>query len=198
MSGHHRQAQAAGPGRDGGRADRLREEAVLEQSFAEGHGIVGLTDHQRDDLSLRSAGFESLLSQPRAQRGGVRAELLDPLRALLEELECRRGCGNGRGRRRGREDERSRRVHQEVDQLGRSADVGAVSAQSLPERPDDHVHLARQSRRGDRAASPGAETAGGVRLVDHEPAPMPARQVREIRERGHVAVHREDTVGDDQ
>ena len=51
---------------------------------------------------------------------------------------------------------------------------------------------------GDRAAPARAERAGGVRLVDHQPAAVVAGQPHQVLQRGDVAVHREDAVGDDQ
>ncbi len=126
---------------------------------------------------------------------------------------CRRSTRSGRsassssaagaaatagGRRGGREDERPGGVDEEVHQLTRAADVGAVAAERLAERADDHVDLVGESGRRDRAAPAGSDAAGGVGLVDQQAAAVAAGEVRELRQRGDVAVHREDAVGDDQ
>ena len=88
-------------------------------------------------------------------------------------------------------------VDEELGQLGRPADVGAVAAEGLAERADQDVHLVLEAGRGDRAAPAGSQAAGPVGLVDHEPAAVAARQLGELRQGRDVAVHREDAVGDD-
>ena len=70
----------------------------------------------------------------------------------------------------GGEDERPGDVDQQVDDLRARADVGAVAAERLAQRADDDVDLAGRARRRDRAAPAGADRAGAVRLVDHQPA----------------------------
>ena len=64
--------------------------------------------------------------------------------------------------------QRHRHAHSPTER--RPADVGAVAAQRLAERADDHVDLAGQTRGRDRAAAAGADAAGGVGLVDEQAA----------------------------
>src|SRR5439155_15043101 len=96
------------------------------------------------------------------------------------------------------EDERSRGVDQEIDDLRARADIGAVAPQRLPERADDYVHLAGQSGLGDGPTPARAQRARRVRLVDHQAAAVAAREVEQLGDRGDVAIHREDGVRDDQ
>ena len=128
----------------------------------------------------------------------VAAQLLDHVRARLEHVESRERGADRRRRRRGRVDERPGGVDEQLDQLGRGAGVGAVAAERLAERADDHVDLAGEPGGGDRPASAGPERAGAVRLVDHQQAVVAAGELDELAQRRDVAVHREDAVGDDQ
>src|SRR6201999_1130511 len=101
------------------------------------------------------------------------------------------------GRRwRRREDEGAGAVDEQVDGLRVGADIGTVGAERLAEGADDDVNLAAEAGGGDRAATTGTDGAGGVRLIDHQPAAVAAGQLAESRQRRHVAVHREDAVAD--
>ena len=195
---HRRQTQAAGSGRDRGRPDRLREDALGQQALAEGHRVVGLADHQRHDLRLGPDRLESLGPQSLAEGRRIRPQAFDALGSVGKQLERRPSGGDGGGRRGGREDERPRGVDEEVHQLARAADVGAVAAERLAERADDHVDLVGDSGGRDRAAPAGSDAAGGVGLVDEQAAAVAPSEVRELRQWSDVPVHREDAVGDDQ
>ncbi len=198
VGGHDGQTQATGAGRDGRWPDGLGEDPIGEEPLAERHRVAGLSDHQRNDLCVRSGRLQAFGPEPVTEYGGIRPQALHPLGAFGEQLQSRRCSRHRRGRRSGREDERAGGVDQEVGQLPRAADVGAVAAERLAQGPDDQVDLARQAAGGHRAPAPGPETAGGVGLIDHQPAAMAPRQGRQLPQRRDVPVHGEDAVGDDQ
>ena len=183
----------------GRRPDRLGEHAALERPLAERHRAAGVADHAPGRSGCATARRRGPARQRLPQHRAVSPQLLDHARLAVEQRERRerRRPITGGGRR-GREDERPRGVDQQVDDLGARADVGAVAAERLAERADDHVHLAGEPGLGDRAAPARPERAGGVRLVDHQAAAVAARQLEQLGDRGDVAVHREDRVGDDQ
>ena len=144
------------PGGHGRRPDRLREDAALERALAERHRAPRVADDHRHDLGPRAAGVEPLRVERLAQGRRVAAQLLDQPGPVGEQRERRQRGADRRRRRRGREDERPRGVDQQLDDLGRGADVGAVAAERLAERADDDVDLAaRARRRRPRRARPG-------------------------------------------
>ena len=79
-----------------------------------------------------------------------------------------------------------------------AGDVGAVGAQRLAQRADDHGDLALEPGLGTGAASPRADRADRVRLVDHHRHVMAVGEADDVLERRDVAVGGEDPVGDDQ
>ena len=145
-----------------------------------------------------SATGKPCFAQGAAQRSGVGAQPPDAVRAFGQELERRQRARDLRRRRRRREDQRARRVDQVLDDLGARADVGAVGAEGLAERADDHVHLALQAGSGDRASASRPDVPGRVGLVDDKPRAVDLRELDDVGERGDVAVHREHRVGHDQ
>ena len=76
--------------------------------------------------------------------------------------------------------------------------VGAVGAERLAERPDDHVDLVLEPGSATEPAPAGPDAAGAVGLVDHHARVVALRQLDDLGQRRDVAVHREDAVGHDQ
>ena len=157
-----------------------------------------IAEHERHDVHLVLAHGEALRGQRAAQASSIGVQALHPVRALLQKRKCRQCPGHG-GRRRGRgEDQRTGGVDQVARQLAIAAHVGAVGAEGLAERADDHVDLSLQAggRNGPAAARP--EDPDRVCLVDHHTRADRARDFHDLDQRCHVAVHREHRVGDDQ
>ena len=102
------------------------------------------------------------------------------------------------GRRQPRgEDERPGDVDEELHDLRARAHVSAVAAQSLAQRADDHVDLVLEPELGHGAASTRAEHAGGVSLVHEHAQTMALRELDDLGQWRHIAIHREHAVGDD-
>ena len=198
VGGHHGQPQPRGHRGDRRRADRLREHAARQGGLAHAHGELGIADDQRHDLSARVTDVKALADQPGAQGGGVGGELVHPAGLLLQQVESRESSGHRRGRQCGREDEGARGVEQVARHLVIAGDEGAVGAERLAQRPDDHVDLILEPGLGEGAAAAGAERARAVGVVDDRAQAVALGELDDLGQRGDVAVHREHAVGDDQ
>ena len=166
-------ARARSAGGSPGRRRRARAPARRAPSSAPASPTI-----DRHDLGL--GGAELRAPRPPAPRAGPpRSRCSRSTRSVLgRAAPARRRRGDDRRRRRGREDERAGGVDQVLDDLVAGADVGAVAAERLAERADDHVDLARDSpAAATEPAAAGPERAGRVGLVDHQPAVVAARQL---------------------
>src|SRR5690606_3355709 len=103
-----------------------------------------------------------------------------------------------RGERVG-EQVRAGALAQQGDDLRAGGDVTAGrAAERLAEGAGDDVHAVHHAVQFGRAAPAGADEADGVRVVDHDHGAVPVGEVADLVQRGHVAVHGEHAVGDDQ
>jgi hypothetical protein len=87
---------------------------------------------------------------------------------------------------------------EELDQLARTADVASERADGFAERADLDVHAAMAAEMIDGAAAAAAEDAGGVGVVHHHDAVEFLGEVAELGQRGDVAFHGKDAVGDQE
>ena len=83
VGGHRGQPQAGGSRRHGGRADRLREHAVLDRLLAHAHGLALVAEHERHDGHVILGDGEALGSQRAAQGASVGVQSLHAMGALL-------------------------------------------------------------------------------------------------------------------
>ena len=142
---------------------------------------------------LRPDRLEALGAQSLAQRGRVGRAGARPARGARPAARARPRPRRRRRGRGGREDERPRGVDRKSISSRGAADVGAVAAERLAERPDDHVDLAGQARRRDRARArrdrcsrwrgPRRPSAGSRGAAPGRPAPAAARGRRPWRRR---------------
>ncbi len=61
-----------------------------------------------------------------------------------------------------------------------------------------NINLPGQAQGLGEAGAAGTQDPGGVGLVDHQPGAVAFFEGHQVPEGGHVAVHREDAVGDDE
>ena len=119
-------------------------------------------------------------------------------RLLLEHVE-RRDAGRGdRRRMRRREQERPRAVVEELDQRRGAGHVAAERADRLRQRADLDVHAAVHAEVIDRAAAVLPEHAARMRIVHHHDAAELLGERAQLGQRAEIAVHAEDAVGDEQ
>ena len=158
---HHRQPQARRALGHGRRADRLGEHAALERQLAHPH-------RERRRRRRRSARSGSSSPRRRSPRGAARRAA--PRRSPAG-ASTRSGCvarrssaasapGRHGRRRRGREDERPRRVHQQLRHGVVARGERAVGAERLAERADDDVDLVLEAGVVHGAAAARAHAAG--------------------------------------
>ena len=137
-----------------------------------------------------------------------RASSLRSASALACSLSTRCGCSSSSSRAASapaaaggggavRAQQRARAAGQEAGGRRVAGDVGAVGAQRLAERADDHVDLVLEARLGDGAAAGRAQAADAVGLVDDEASAVAAGELDELLQRRDVAVGGEDRVGGD-
>ena len=87
---------------------------------------------------------------------------------------------------------------QELDHVGGPDDEAAAGGEALGEGPHPQVDLVLEPEQLRGAGPAGAEHAGSVRLVDHQPRPVGAAEIDDRGQVADVALHREDAVDDDQ
>jgi hypothetical protein len=184
-------------GGHGRRADRLGEDAGLQGALADGHRQLRVADDERDDLRRGALGREALAGQLGAQDVGVGGELVDHLGMFLEDFERRQRRRDRRRRQGGREDQRARAVGEVVAHRRAAGGERAVGPERLPQRADDDVDDAVQTRLGHGAAPVRPQAAGPVRLVHDDPQAVALGKAYKFLQRRDVAVHREHAVGDD-
>ena len=170
----------------------------LEGALADRHRPFGIADDQRHDLGARSAGSRPA-TRALAQAAAFRRELLHHARLRRRAAPVPPAppptAGGGR---RGREDEGPR----DVDQVARPSPrrsrrrrrscPGPCRACRRPRRPRP-TGPARRPRRGRPVRARRSPCASSTISA----AAVAPGELADLRDRGHVAVHREDRVGDD-
>ena len=117
----------------------------------------------------------------------------------LHQVERGERSGHDRRCERVREEVGARSLPQQLDDLGASGDVAAGgAAEGFAERARDDVDAVLHTEQLGRARAALADEAHSVRVVDHHHRAVLIRKVADLRERSVIAVHREDSVGDDQ
>ena len=203
MGRHHRQAQARGARRArsaGGSPGRRRRRSSSRSQSA--IAVVGVADRSAGRSGSRdAAGVRAPRRRaPRAASAALRAQPLDPLRALARAAPAPPSAAATAGGGGAVEKMNGRAVlTRKSTSSARAADVGAVAAERLAERADDDVDLAAQARRRRPSRArpgPSAPVACASSTISRQP--WRRASSRQLRERRDVAVHREDAVGDDQ
>ncbi|ODS01513.1 hypothetical protein AUC69_06605 [Methyloceanibacter superfactus] len=111
---------------------------------------------------------------------------------VRHEIEARvDGAEHGRRQRR-RVDEAAAAVDEVIAQEIRAGDIGAEAAEGLGEGADDDFGAVREP------ASPLAQDARRMGIVDDQRRVMGAGQTRDLRDRRHVAIHGEHALGKDE
>ena len=99
---------------------------------------------------------------------------------------------------RGREEERTGAVVQEINEGSRPRDVAAQHADRFGQRPHLHVDTAVKGEMVNRAASVLSKYAACVRVIHHHDAAEFLGKIAQIRQRAEIAVHTEYAVADDE
>ena len=91
-----------------------------------------------------------------------------------------------------------RAVDEPVDERSRAGDESAGAAERLAERADADIDAFFDAELLAEPAAAVAEYAGRMRLIDQQHCVVLVGQVGEVGQRGEIAVHAEERVGDDQ
>src|SRR5947209_20565970 len=128
MSRRHDGADARFSFSHGGEGDACGHYAFVEEFAGELHGQLAFADDDRRDWRfahwrILAADIEAKSAEFLFEIARILPELLHQLWLLLEHIKRGdTGCGH-RGRMRSREEERTRAVIQEVDEIPRAADI---------------------------------------------------------------------------
>src|SRR5208282_3639209 len=188
---------------DGGKCDAGSQHSFFEQFAGKVHCQTAVTNDDGGDWrfarrSRLAADVESEQAEFFLPEPGVRPELLHPLRFSFENVECRNASRRDRGRMRSRKQKRPRAVIEKIDQIARTADVAAESADRFRQGSNLNVDAPVHPEMIDGAASVAAEHTGSVRVVDHHDCAVFLSRLAQPGQRADVAVHREHAVGDQQ
>jgi len=187
-----RDAQACLAARHGRVTDRRHEQSLLAQLPGKRHRPLLAADQARQDRTLRlRIGAES---------GEVSPQLFAKHLGFsgfqqADRLRCGR---RARRRGRGRENEAARAVHEEVDERRAPADRAARRAERLAKRPHLNVDALPHAQLRGEAAAARTEHAHTMRLINHEPCAEPLLELHDLAQRREVAVHAENTLGNDE
>ena len=170
-----------------------------EQPIGQLHRQRAVADDDRRDRALAEAGVEAERLQARLEEARVLPQPLDELRLLSSTSSARDARGGDRRRMRGREQERPRAVIEELDERRgcRRRSRRARRSPSTACRPGCRRGRARRSDRWCRGRSrPNTPLACASSTIMMQP--NSSASVAQLGQRAEVAVHAEDAVGDEQ
>ena len=195
---HQGEADERVVGGDGGRYDGVDEDARFEKLLDDEERQVVVADEEGDD---GGGGVADLATHfPEAVERVVRQvpEMLDPFRLVEHDVERRVGRRRGRRGVAGAEDIGTGVVAQEVDDGLVGRDEATDGGEGFAEGAHDQVHVVGDAEVVASAPPVIAEDAESVRLIDHDAGVVFLRERDDLRQLGHVALHAEDAVDDDQ
>ena len=193
-------AEAGGAAGDGGVADGGDEDAFFEEPPGGGEGGRLGTDGDGDD----GAGGRPVPEKGWRNGGGEAIEAVPEFAAALvallrgEEIDGGEGGGGGGRGRRGGKDETAGAVDEEIDDVFPGADVAAADADGFTEGSHEDVDLGGDAFGVGEALAVRAEDADCVGFIDEEHGAVAVLQFDDFEQRGAVAIHAEDRLGDDE
>ena len=198
VGGHEGEADERLVARHGGRDDGGHEDAVDQQVVGDGEGLHVVADEERDDGRLGVAYLEAQVLEGLegvaliVPQGGV---ALGFAAHDVQGLEHRGGAG---GSDAGGEDVGTHAVFHPIDSVLVGSDEAAHRGEALAEGAHDELHIVELAEVVAGAATFTAEDAEAVGLVDHQRGAVFVADVHHLVHVGHVALHRENAVGDHQ
>ena len=121
-----------------------------------------------------------------------------PVRLRPADTEGLPGGSDRGGRWGGVEDVAAGAVAEPLDEVVGARDEAPRRPESLGKRRHDDADPSREAGGLDRPCAPAPQQPGGVGLVHHQHGAPAVADLGDGAEGGHVPVHREDGVGDDQ
>src|SRR5579862_394796 len=184
----------------GGVAYGGSEHSGVEQLTGKLESFGRVANVDWNDGGFAALELEAALFQLAFEEFCIGPEFLDQLFAggRIQQRKRRPACrGGGRGMRSGKQKGPSAQI-KKIDQVARPTNVAAHDADGFAQRTDLNVHATVAIEMVHSAAAAAAEHAAGVRVVHHHDAVVFFGQVAQLRQRGDVAIHRKDAVGNDE
>ena len=184
--------------RDHGVGEGGDEHALLEHRVGDLRGEGRVPEHHRHDRVLAGQQLEALLAHPSTEQLGVAEQGRPQLAAALDQLERGEGGGHDRRGQRVREEVGAALLPQHRHDLAAGGDIAAAgTAERLAEGAGIDVHALGDPEVLRGAGAGGTHEAHGVGVIDHHQRTELLGEVADALQRGEVAVHGEDAVGDD-
>ncbi|EAU66596.1 hypothetical protein STIAU_3593 [Stigmatella aurantiaca DW4/3-1] len=197
VRGGEAEAQAAGAFGNGGRTDGLHQQAPLP---AVPGGVQRARRLAEDDGKNGTAGLGGKPQGPETRReaADVAPEPLPQGLIPLHHVHGGLGGGTEGGGQRGGEDEGAGPVEEQLRHGARGGHVGSHASERLAQGPHAQVHLLAQAQFLAQPGPTGPQHTGGVGLVHHQRGPPLPAEGHQLGQRGMVAIHGKDRVGDDE
>ena len=158
---------------------------MFEQAGREGHGVGSLAHQDGDDGGAGLGHVVPEAGEGPGQAGSGGDDARSTVRLRRDDPQGLDGCAHRGGGRGGVEHVAAGPVAEPLDEV-------PGSGHEPPGRPE------RLGQRRHHDPGPGLgrlQQPGGVGVVDHQHRPVPFAHGGDVRDRGQVALHREDGVG---
>src|SRR6202020_3349523 len=188
---------------NGGEGDAGAEDTFFEELAGEVHGELAFADDDGRDRSLAgrsgaAADIEAEQAKFFFPEARVLPELFHTLGFVLKNIESS-NAGRGYGRRmRSRKQKRPRPMIEKIDEIARSTDVSTQHSDGFRQSSNLDIDASVYIEVIDRAAAIAAEYARGVGIVDHHNCAVFFRDIAQAGQRADVAIHRKDSIADQQ
>src|SRR6266704_4763782 len=177
---------------------RKNEYSKLEHLVRQFMGLPALTNHDWSDGSLALSRVEAQVLQCFLEVSGIVPELLHQRRILLHQLDrSDAGSRNGRGLRPGQEIA-SDLVLEIGAQVFRANNVATHTTEGFGECPHVNIDLPFQMEVVRDSPSVLAQDSITMSIVNVRDGLVLRGQVDDVFEGGDVAIHAEDSVGNDE
>jgi len=204
MSGGDGDSEASGAAADGRITDGRDEEPGGAGGLRALESGGAVADVSGEDGTLRGAGEARPKGRLTGGGGGGGVDVLPEASPALctfrglKQLECGQGGGCLCGRGCGAEHEAAGSLDEPVDEVAGAGDEASGTAEGFAQSTHVDFDLVGEAGGGDEAFACGAEKAGGVGFVDHQPSAVTVFEFDQGTQGRLVAVHAEDGLGDDE
>jgi len=173
------------------------ENAFLAQGLPKRVGALLRAEDDGDGGRLATPSIEAERVEHIAVAAGVGPEAFAVLGLVLQDVECGAGDGGLGGAERSTEDGLLRVSAQVFDDFARGGDEAAGAAKRFREAAAEDVDLGTESEMSGGAASPLAEHAEAVCVVEDGEAAVRLAECREFGQAADVAFHRINALEDE-
>ncbi len=170
-------------------SNRRPENRIVAPESPRMTGVIGVSETPVSNPRSASPALNSARVGP---------ERVEQLGLLLEDPDGLDAGGGDRRRMRGREQERTSSLDEDLAEGTGARHVTSEHADGLRQRPDLDRDATVEIEMVDAASTRATEDAGRVGVVDHHCGTELLGRLDDAGQRRDVAVHREDAVGHDE